>query len=180
MPLVVTICGSPAPGSRTFCLADEVGRRLGGQGFDVASIDVRKLPADALLHANVEAPEIRDAVSLVERADGLVVATPIYKASYSGVLKAFVDLLPQFGLAGKVVLPLAVGGSLAHVLAIDYALRPVLASMAAQHIVGGVFVLDKLLTRLDGGGVTIDPEIEPRLEAAVQDFASSLRRRGAG
>src|SRR5256885_12419558 len=41
----------------------------------------------------------------------VVVATPIYKASYSGVLKSFLDLLPQFGLAGKVVLPLATGGT---------------------------------------------------------------------
>ncbi|WP_437719533.1 NAD(P)H-dependent oxidoreductase [Sorangium sp. So ce448] len=50
-------------------------------------------------------------------AAGVVIATPIYKASYTGALKAFLDLLPQFGLAGKAALPLATGGTLAHVLA---------------------------------------------------------------
>ena len=62
----------------------------------------------------------------------MVVSTPVYKAAYSGVLKVFLDLLPQFGLAGKVVLPLVTGGTASHVLAIDYALRPVLLALGAS------------------------------------------------
>jgi FMN reductase len=49
-------------------------------------------------------------------------------------------LLPQFALAGKTILPIATGGSLAHLLALDYALRPVLQSMGARHIVQSLFV----------------------------------------
>jgi FMN reductase len=48
----------------------------------------------------------------------------VYKAAYSGLLKTLLDLLPQCALAGKVVLPVVTCGSPAHVLAIDYALRP--------------------------------------------------------
>ena len=68
-------------------------------------------------------------------ARGLVIATPVYKAAYSGLLKTFLDLLPQFGLREKVILPLVTGGTPAHVLAIDYALRPVLNSLDPLHIV---------------------------------------------
>ncbi|WP_279379314.1 NAD(P)H-dependent oxidoreductase [Bordetella bronchiseptica] len=69
-------------------------------------------------------------------------ATPVFKASYSGLLKAFLDVLPQFALAGKSVLPLATGGSVAHVLSVDYALRPVLQSMGARHVIQGFFLAE--------------------------------------
>jgi FMN reductase len=105
----------------------------------------------------------------------VVIATPIYKAAYSGALKAFLDLLPQFGLTGKVVLPLATGGSLAHVLAIDYALRPVLSSLNPLHVVTGLFVLDKLLERTDDG-LVIEPDLSKRLDLIVADFALALKR----
>ncbi len=93
-----------------------------------------------------------EATARVAAADGIVVATPVYKAAYSGLLKTFLDMLPQFALRGKVVLPLATGGSIAHVLAIDYALRPVLSSLDPLHVVNGLFVLDKQITVLESGG----------------------------
>lgn len=174
MPLVVTISGSPSASSRTHDLALEVGADLMARGFEVAAINVRDLPAEDLLHARLEAPALREAVGLVERASGVVVLTPVYKAAYSGILKAFLDLLPQFGLAGKAVLPLATGGTLAHVLAIDYALRPVLSALGARHVVAGLFVLDKLLERRPQGGITISDEIRGRLTDVVKDFAAHL------
>ena len=78
-------------------------------------------------------------------ADAIVVGTPIYKASFSGVLKTFLDLLPQDGLAGKIVLPLATGGSQSHMLALDYALRPVLASLAPRHILPSIYATSEQL-----------------------------------
>jgi FMN reductase len=54
----------------------------------------------------------------------------------------FLDLLPQYGFADKVVLPLATGGSAAHVLMLDYALRPVVHSLGARHVVQGFFLHD--------------------------------------
>ena len=109
-----------------------------------------------------------------------MVATPVYKAAYSGVLKAFLDLLPQFGLARKVVLPLATGGTLAHVLAVDYGLRPVLASLGAWQVVAGLFLLDKLLERTPDGGLVVEAELDKRLQTAVSDFASAVRRAQRG
>jgi len=177
MARIVSISGSPTASSRTLLLAARIGADLRARGFQVESINVRDLPAQDLLHANVESPALREAFSLVERADGVVLSTPLYKAAYTGTLKAFLDLLPQFGLLGKVVLPIATGGTLAHVLALDYALRPVLQSLGAQHVVGGLFVLDKLIERKEDGSITLEAEIQKRLDGVVHDFADSLRRR---
>jgi FMN reductase len=177
MSLVVTISGSPGSSSRTSSLGERVSALLAAQGFEVQSINVRDLPATDLLHAVVDSPALQPALGLVERARGVVIATPIYKAAYTGVLKTFLDVLPQFGLKDKVVLPLATGGTLAHVLAIDYGLRPVLHSLGAHHVVPGLFVLDKLITRLADGRFELDAEIQTKLEALVDDFAHSLRRR---
>jgi FMN reductase len=175
---VVTITGSPSSASRSAALALDVAERLRGRGFELASIHVRELPAAEVFAGRADEPAIAAAVGQVERADAIVIATPIYKASYSGVLKSFLDLLPQFALAGKVVLPLATGGTLAHVLAIDYALRPVLVALGAQHIVNGLFILDRTLAVTERG-VTLDPEVELRLAAIVEDFAISVERRAA-
>jgi len=175
MPLVVTLTGSPSPSSRTLALAQQAGRRLAADGFDVETIDVRALPAQDLLHARLDAPALQTALATVERADGVIVATPVYKAAYTGILKAFLDLLPQLGLTGKTVLPLATGGTVAHVLAIDYGLRPVLQSLGARHVLQGLFILDKQLTRTDAGGLDIDADVRARLDALLLEFARALR-----
>lgn len=94
-------------------------------------IPIRELPPGPLLAADAHHPAISDVVEAVAAARGLIVASPVSKASYTGLLKAFLDLLPQYALAGKTVLPLVTGGTPAHVLAVDYALRPVLAAMGA-------------------------------------------------
>lgn len=179
MPLIVVITGSPSAGSRTLALANRVGDALAAQQLEVQRLNVRDLPAEDLLHARMDAPAIKEALALVERAQGVVVATPVYKAAYSGILKAFLDLLPQFGLTGKVVLPLLTGGTLAHVLALDYALRPVLMSMGVQHAVAGLFVLDKLIERQPDGGIVLEETIAQRLDAVVADYVATVKRFGA-
>ncbi len=177
MSLVVTISASPAPVSRSQRLAARVGGAVAARGFQVQPLNVRDLPAEDLLSGRGDSAGLRHAVGLVEQADGVVVVTPVYKASYTGVLKTFLDVLPQFGLSGKVVLPLATGGTLAHVLAIDYALRPVLSALGAQHVVTGLFILDKLLSDGPDDILSVDPELGQRLDGVVADFVHSLERR---
>jgi FMN reductase len=173
--LIVTIAGSPSRPSRSAALAAHVGARLAADGFTVEGLDVRDLPAEDLLHGRPDGPGLRAALGLVERAQGVVVCSPVYKAAYSGLLKTFLDLLPQLGLTGKVVLPLLTGGTLAHVLALDYGLRPVLASLAPAHVTSGLFLLDKLLERTETG-LLIDGDLSRRLDGAIEEFTRSLRR----
>ena len=174
MPGIVLITGSPSPTSRTAALLSHVGRRLTAQGHVVTSLAVRELPGDALLAADTGHPRIRAAVDLVESADAIVIGTPIYKAAYSGLLKALLDLLPRFAFAGKTVLPLATGGSKAHALAIDYALRPVLTSLGARHVVQGYFVLDTGIAVDHLGAVRLDARTEEALAGVVDGLTQAL------
>ncbi|MFI9024398.1 NADPH-dependent FMN reductase [Streptomyces sp. NPDC053560] len=176
MATVLSLSGSPSPTSRTARLLRHLDATLVSQGHEVIPLDVRTLPAEALLGADFGHPAIVRAARLVEAADGIVVGTPVYKAAYSGLLKSLLDLLPQYALSGKTVLPLATGGSTAHVLAIDYALRPVLSSMGASHIVPGWFVLDRDITVQEGGGVHVAPETREALDGVLGQFSTALDR----
>jgi FMN reductase len=176
MSQTLIITGSPSGSSRTAKLAALVGARLSQVGIDSSLLDVRSLPAEDLLHARADAPAIKGALERVENARGIIVATPVYKAAYSGLLKTFLDVLPQFGLRNKVVLPLATGGTPAHVLAIDYALRPVLSSLDPLHVVPGLFIVDKQLVVQEDGNLQIDTELSAKLDAAIGGFRKGLHR----
>lgn len=86
--------------------------------------------------ADANDPVVREAVQDVAAADGVVLLTPIYKAGASGLLKVFLDLLPQHAFAGRTVLLMALCRSMAHLLALDYGLRPVLQSMGVPASAG--------------------------------------------
>ncbi|NGO13967.1 NADPH-dependent FMN reductase [Streptomyces sp. HC44] len=174
MATVLSVSGSPSPTSRTARLLRDLDARLTEQGHEVVPLDVRTLPPEALLHADFGHPAIVEATALVAQADGIVFGTPVYKAAYSGLLKSLLDLLPQYALQGKTVLPLATGGTTAHVLAIDYALRPVLASMGPAHITPGWFVLDKHIEVRQDGGIVVEPGTREALEQVVDQFSAAL------
>jgi len=69
---------------------------------------------EALILAKAQYVSVARTVTATEPGGWLIIATPIFKASYSGLLKVFLDLLPQFALAGKAILPIATGGSVHH------------------------------------------------------------------
>jgi FMN reductase len=96
-----------------------------------------------------------------------------YKAAYTGILKTYLDLLPQNGLAGKIVLPIAIGGTIAHLLTLDYALKPLLSTLGARHILAGIYFLDSQIQYNDCN-VHFEAEIKQRLIVQLQEFASAL------
>lgn len=178
MSTILVLLASPSARSRTATLAGVVARDLAGDGHDVQVLDLKALPPDALLRGDTSAPAVTAAIQQVLVADALIVATPIYKASYSGLLKTFLDLLPQHALLGKVVLPLATGGTIAHVLAIDYSLRPVLAALGAAHVTAGRFVIDR---HIDAQAGTVTDEAARECLARTADgFRLALREAVAG
>ncbi|MGW7385996.1 NADPH-dependent FMN reductase [Streptomyces sp. NPDC054794] len=179
MATVLSVSGSPSATSRTASLLRHLDAWLTAQGHEVIPLDVRTIPAEALLGADFRHPAVIEATGLFARADGLVIGTPVYKAAYSGLLKSLLDLLPQYALTGKTVLPLATGGTTAHVLAIDYALRPVLSSMGAAHIVQGWFTLDKDIAVGDDGTLTLAPGPAEALAQVVDRFSDALGDRTA-
>jgi FMN reductase len=164
---VLLIAGSPSERSRSAALLDSVSQRLTARGALVERLHIRDLSPQALLLADPTHRSIAAAAAQVARARALIVATPVYKAAYSGVLKVFLDLLAQTALKNKAVLPLATGGSPNHMLALDYALRPVLQSLAARHILPGVYATDSQIVLTPEGTYQIAPDISLRLDEAV-------------
>ncbi len=164
---VLLIAGSPSDRSRTAAVLEAVGQRLELRGQQVDRLRVRDLSPQALLLADFGHPTVSRAVGQVARAEVIVVATPVYKAAYSGVLKVFLDLLAQDAFKGKTVLPLATGGSPHHMLALDYALRPVLQSLGAKQILSGIYATDAQVPLTPEGAYQVAPDIAARLDEAV-------------
>ncbi|WP_112249084.1 NADPH-dependent FMN reductase [Kribbella monticola] len=174
MATIATISSSPSDISRTDAVLSYVTKRLLSHGHHVTPIVLRDLPAEPLLRGRADDPVIQTAIDTLAAADAVVVTTPVYKAAYSGLLKVFLDLLPQYALRGKTVLPLATGGTPAHVLVIDYALRPVLTSLGAGAIGQGWFVLSSHVRLYDGGGLLLDPAASAPLYQVTEAFLSTV------
>jgi FMN reductase len=137
MTTVAVVVGNPKPQSRTLAAATYVARELAGAPDPV--IDLADL-GPALL--DWSDPDVTDLVKQVGVADLVVVASPTYKAAYTGLLKLFLDRFAGgTGLSG-VAVPLMLGGSLAHSLAPELTLRPVLTEIGGTVPGRGLYVVD--------------------------------------
>ena len=145
-------------------------------GCGSLSLESAKLRPGRLLYARFDSPALKTFTEQLQQADGLIVATPVYKAAYSGALKTLLDLLPERALQGKVVLPLATGGTVAHLLAVDYALKPVLSALKAQEILHGVFADDSQVIDYQHKPL-FTPNLQTRLDTALETFWQALHRR---
>jgi FMN reductase len=171
---ILLLAGSPSAPSRSTRLLHHVGEKLALLGHRYAKLYVRDLPAQALLHADFGDVTLKAAREQVAEADAVVIATPVYKAAYSGILTAFLDLLPQDGLKGKLVLPLATGGSQSHMLALDYGLRPVLSALDARHVLPSIYATEQQIVWSEESGLTIDATIAKRVHDGVENLSASL------
>jgi FMN reductase len=94
-------------------------------------------------------PEVADALDAVADADVLVVASPTYKGTYTGLLKAFLDLLGPSALAGTEAVPVMLAALPDHRLAVDVYLTPLLLELGASVPARGLFVLEADVDRAD-------------------------------
>ncbi|WP_036172380.1 NADPH-dependent FMN reductase [Massilia sp. 9096] len=176
---VLLLGGSPSAPSSSWRLLQLLGERLAAPGqrtaHQIHALQVRDLPALALLRADIGDPAIAAAAARVLDADAVVIGTPVYKAAYSGLLKTFLDLLPQDGLAGKIVLPLATGGGQSHMLALDYALRPVLASLSPRHILPSIYATSDQLPWHPERGLNPAAPIAARIDAGIEQLEHALQ-----
>jgi len=138
----VVVVGNPKPASRT----RDAGERLLAAFEPEQSqvIELSELGAGLLGWGD---PAVKAAVEQVQSADLVVFASPTFKASYTGLLKLFLDQFAgQTGLAGVVALPLLLGGGPAHALAGEFTLKPVLAELGGIVPVQSLYLIDSSYT----------------------------------
>lgn len=174
MVQAVIINGNHKKASRLTGIHQYIEGYLEEVGVTTTSIFVHELPAEDLITANFASEEIAKANKKVADAEIVFILTPIFKASYTGILKTFLDLIPQKGLENKTIVPIAIGGSIGHLLAVEYALKPVLSVLGATEILNSVFVLDQQVERLANGDYKIQEAVLDRLNNELQKFQTQL------
>lgn len=103
-----------------------------GHGVDIEHIELKPLATDLANHlSGLLGSRLAEAMDLVREADGLIMVSPIYNASYSGLFKMFIDSLDVDALEGKPVVVAATAGSSRHALALEHALRPLFSHLKA-------------------------------------------------
>lgn len=178
--IAVVSAGLSNPSS-TRMLADRLAAatvaQLTGLGIEasVDTIELRDLAHDItnnLLTGFAPAP-LESAINTVVSADALIVVTPIFSTSYSGLFKSFIDVLDPDALTGMPVLIGANAGTARHSLAIDYAIRPLFAYLHADAVSTGVFAASS-----DWGAAA--DEVAPlsaRVGRGARELAEAIARR---
>ncbi|ACY96068.1 MULTISPECIES: NADPH-dependent FMN reductase [Thermomonospora] len=150
MSSLVTLVGNPRAASRTHraatAAAGAIADRIGWDGPREV-IDLSALAAQ--LYASDPTADLDAALKTVADAHVLVVASPTYKGTYTGLLKSFLDLLPSGALAGTTALPLLVMGAPQHALAVEVHLRPLLVELGAHVPTPGLALLESQLPELE-------------------------------
>jgi FMN reductase len=135
---VTVVVGNPKFRSRTWAAARRLAELLTGAEPDVV-IDLVDLGPGLL---NPSDPDLEAAVRAVTEADLVIVASPTYKGSYTGMLKLFLDALPAGALRGVTAIPLMLGAHWRHGMAADLLLKPVLVELGAHCPTAGLYVVD--------------------------------------
>jgi FMN reductase len=169
---VAIIAGGNKLKSRLTGIIDYAESYLNAEGIETNVIHVHQLDAEALITADFSNESINTTHKTIEDADGIIIVSPVFKAAYSGIVKTYLDLLPRGAFTGKTVLPLALGGTFAHVLAIQYSLDPVIKELGADTIHKGRFILDKHITQNEDGSYGYDQEAKDGLNKTLKKFVS--------
>ncbi len=171
---VVAISGGLQRPSRTLALTDAIVAALGvALPIDTRLIELGEIGgrlAGALTRAQVPA-DLEARIRAIETADALVVASPVYRASYTGLFKHLFDLVRHDALVDVPVLLAATGGSERHALVIDHQLRPLFSFFQARTLPIGVYASESDFDRYE----IANPALRARIALAVERAVPQLR-----
>ncbi len=176
---VVAIAGSSYRPSRTLVLAEallaSLGQRLTTDGRAVNSQlielgSIARAVGGALQRSELPA-EVEAQVKAIESADLLIVASPVYRGSYPGLLKHLFDLVDMNALIDTPVLLAATGGSERHALVIDHQLRPLFSFFQALTLPIGVYASEADFTNYQVSNELLKARIQLAVERAAPLFA---------
>lgn len=183
MKLVAVSAGLSTPSS-TRLLADRLTEstrdELAAQGHDVETeaIELRELAVAVAnnLVTGFPPPPLAAAIDSVTGAGGLIVVTPVFTASYSGLFKSFFDLIDPDALTGKPVLIAATGGTARHSLVLEHALRPLFSYLRAAVVPTAVYAASE---DWGSGGDEYTEGLPERIRRAGGELATFIAARPA-
>ncbi|MFE7597356.1 FMN reductase [Streptomyces sp. NPDC057494] len=184
MKLTVVSAGLSTPSS-TRLLADRLAEsardELTGRGRTPSTdvVELRELAGDIANHlvTGFPPPRLSAAIDAVTAADGLIVVTPVFAASYSGLFKSFFDVIDPDALTGKPVLTAATGGTARHSLVLEHAVRPLFAYLRAVVVPTAVFAASE---DWGSGGDEYTDGLPGRVRRAGAELAALMAARPAG
>ena len=174
---VVAVSGSLTAPSRTTALVEAIsegfGRVLPIESHLIALNDLGPHLAGALTRKQLP-PEAEEELQRIENADLLVVATPVYRASFTGLFKHLFDFVDQYALVDTPVLLAATGGSERHALIIEHQLRPLFGFFQSLALPVGVYAHDSDFTDYKISNEQLTERIQKAIERALPLVRSSL------
>jgi len=171
---IVGICGNTHRPSKTRALVEKVAQDLQNcnsiesEIFDLVDFGPELRLASAVDELNMKGKEI---LEMIASADAIIVGSPVYKGSYSGLFKHLFDLMAPGCLRDKPVLLTATGGGQRHALMIEHHLRPLFGFFEALSMPTVVYASDAEF----GGGAVVDPSVLSRINVATQQLSGILR-----
>ena len=174
--VILGLSGSLARPSRTRALVEVATARTAARHSARSSvIDLIDFGPDLGAARRLEdlGPVARGTVDSILEADALVLASPVYKGSYTGLFKHLIDLLDPSALAGKPVLLAATGGGEKHALVVEHQLRPLFGFFEAFTLPTGLYASEK---DIDYSGA-MSAALSDRLDRAIAQFGPFLGNR---
>jgi FMN reductase len=168
MTTIAVVTGNPKPASRTHSVALAVADALAGQLEGASGRLVIDLAEYAPRLFDWADEELTALTAQVAAADIAIFASPTYKASYTGLLKAFLDRYGNNGLAGVTAVPVMTGGWPGHLLAVEVHLRPVLVELGATVPARGLYVTEPELAETGNAVARWSKTAVPLIAAAVR------------
>jgi len=182
LPLSVTaIAGSLQKPSRTEALLEAIAGELHAAlpiRTTVVKLSEMGPQVGSAMHRAALPPAAFAAVQAIEEADLLVVASPVYRASYTGLLKHLFDFVGHKALVGRPVLLAATGGSDSHLLMIDHQLRPLFAFFDALPLPLGIYATEGDFDDYKLASPAVSERIARAIDAALPWLPRSEERRG--
>jgi len=182
LPLSVTaIAGSLQKPSRTEALLEAIAGELHAAlpiRTTVVKLSEMGPQVGSAMHRAALPPAAFAAVQAIEEADLLLVASPVYRASYTGLLKHLFDFVGHKALVGRPVLLAATGGSDSHLLMIDHQLRPLFAFFDALPLPLGIYATEGDFDDYKLASPAVSERIARAVDAALPWLPRSEERRG--
>ncbi|GGT96879.1 MULTISPECIES: FMN reductase [Streptomyces] len=183
MKLIAVSAGLSTPSSTRLLadrLAESVRGELVAQGHAVSTevVELRELAGDVAHHlvTGFPPPRLAAAIDAVTAAEGLIVVTPVFTASYSGLFKSFFDVFDPAALTGKPVLVGATGGTARHSLVLEHAMRPLFAHLRASVVPTAVYAASE---DWGSGGDEYTDGLPARIRRAGGELAALMAARPA-